>query len=57
MKNKESQKSFLILNFDINQTIILGDLSKNIDTELGAKSCIVDYSWGIYDKSVIKCTS
>ena len=56
MKNKESQKSFLILNFDINQTIILGDLSKNIDTELGAKSCIVDYSWGIYDKSSKKWT-
>ena len=56
MEEKENKKQFLILNFDINQTIILGDLSKNIDTELGVKSCIVDYAWGIYDEATKKWT-
>lgn len=53
MKNK---KPHLILNFDINQTIIFGDQSKNFDFELGVKSCIVDYAWGIYNKSLKKWT-
>ena len=56
MERKKNEKPHLILNFDINQTIILGDQSKNLDFESGVKSCIVDYAWGIYDKSLKKRT-
>lgn len=56
MENKKIEKPHLILNFDINQTIILGDQSKNLDLESGVKSCIVDYAWGIYNKSLKKWT-
>lgn len=52
----ENSKPHLILNFDINKTIILGDKSKNLEIESGVKSCIVDYAWGIYDKSLQKWT-
>lgn len=51
---ENTNKPHLILNFDINQTIILGDQSKNLDCESGVKSCIVDYAWGIYNKSLKK---
>ena len=47
-------KSYLILNFDINKTIILGDKSKNFDVKDGIRSTIVDYSWGKYDDSTKK---
>ena len=56
MESKKNEKTHLILNFDINQTIILEDKSKNLDFESGVKSCIVDYAWGIYDKSLKKWT-
>ena len=51
MEKNENNKSHLILNFDINKTIILGDRSKNLDIESGVKSCMVDYAWGIFDES------
>ena len=52
----ENNLPHLVLNFDINKTIILGDKSKNLDVEKGVKSCMVDYSWGIYDDSLKKWT-
>ena len=54
MVENENNKPHLILNFDINKTIILGDKSKKLDIESGVKSCIVDYAWGIYDESTKK---
>ena len=54
MKKEENQKPYLILNFDINKTIILGDKSKNLDVKDGIRSTIVDYSWGKYDNSTKK---
>ena len=35
MEQKETNKPLLILNFDINKTIILGDKSKKLDVENG----------------------
>ena len=49
MEKKESNKPLLILNFDINKTIILRDKSKNLDVENGVRSVIGDFSWGTYD--------
>ena len=48
-ENKENNFPHLVLNFDINKTLILKDKTKNYDFESCVKSCIVDYSWGIYD--------
>ena len=56
MEKKENEKPHLILNFDINKTLILNDKSKNLDVESGVKSCMVDYAWGIYDESSKKWT-
>ena len=56
MEKSENNKSHLILNFDINKTIILKDKSKNLDIESGVKSCMVDYAWGIFDESLKKWT-
>ena len=50
MAQKEINKPLLILNFDINKTIILGDKSKKLDVENGLRIAIGDYSWGIYDE-------
>ena len=52
MVENEKAKPHLVLNFDINKTIILRDKSKNLDIESGVKSCIVDYAWGIYNESL-----
>lgn len=41
----------LVINFDINKTIILKDKTKNYDFESCVKSTIVDYAWGIFDES------
>ena len=54
MKNEENAKPHLILNFDINKTIILRDKSKNLDVESGVKSCLVDYAWGVFDEILRK---
>ena len=51
MEKEENKKPLLILNFDINKTIILGDKSKNFDVKDGIISAIVEYSWGKYDES------
>lgn len=56
MKNEENNNPHLILNFDINKTIILGDKSKKLDVESGVKSCLVDYAWGIFDEKSKKWT-
>ena len=56
MKIDNNNQTHLVLNFDINKTIILGDKSKNLDIESGVKSCIVDYAWGIFDESLQKWT-
>ena len=53
---KENNLPHLILNFDINKTIILRDKSKNLDFESCVKSSFVDYSWGIFDESTKKWT-
>lgn len=53
---KNEEKPHLVLNFDINKTIILCDKSKKLDVESGVKSCMVDYAWGIYDESQKKWT-
>ena len=50
-ENKEKNLPHLVLNFDINKTLILKDKTKNYDFESCVKSCLVDYSWGIYDDS------
>ena len=49
MEIKGINKPHLILNFDINKTIILRDKSKKLDVENGVKAAIVDYAWGKYD--------
>ena len=51
MEIKGINKPHLILNFDINKTIILRDKSKKLDVENGVKTAIVDYAWGKYDDS------
>ena len=51
MEKKEKNLPHLILNFDINKTIILKDKTKNLDFESCVKSCIVDYAWGVYNES------
>ena len=55
-ENKENNLPHLVLNFDINKTLILKDKTKNYDFEKCAKSCIVDYAWGIFDESTKKWT-
>ena len=56
MEKNANKKPLLIINFDINKTIILADKSKNFSLEDGIKSTIVDYSWGKYDDSTKKWT-
>lgn len=51
MEKTENQNPLLILNFDINKTIILADKSKNLNIEKGVKNSLTDYAWGIYDDS------
>ena len=50
-ETKESNLPHLVLNFDINKTLILKDKTKKYDLEKCLKSSIVDYAWGIYDDS------
>lgn len=50
-KIKENNLPHLVLNFDINKTIILKDKTKNYDFETCVKSSIVDYAWGIFDET------
>ena len=56
MEKNKNNKPHLILNFDINKTIILGDKSKNLDIKSGVKSCMLHYAWGIFDESLEKWT-
>ena len=53
---EKNKKPHLIINFDINKTILLADKSKNFNVEKGVRSCIVDYAWGLYDESSKKWT-
>ena len=55
-ETKENNLPHLIINFDINKTVILKDKSKNLDFESCVKSCLVNYSWGIFDESTKKWT-
>ena len=54
MEEKENQRynlPHLVLNFDINKTVILKDKTKNYGFESCVKSCLVDYAWGTFDES------
>ena len=53
---KENNLPHLILNFDINKTLILKDKTKNYDFEKCVKSCIVDYAWGTFNESTKEWT-
>ena len=50
-ETKGNNLPHLVLNFDINKTVILKDKTKKYDLEKCLKSSIVDYAWGIYDDS------
>ena len=55
-ENKKDNLPHLILNFDINKTVILKDKTKNYDFERCVKSCIVDYAWGTFNESTKEWT-
>ena len=55
-ENKENNLPHLVLNFDINKTVILKDKTKNYDFERCVKSCIVDYAWGTFNESTKEWT-
>ena len=55
-ENKENNLPHLVLNFDINKTVILKDKTKNYDFDRCLKSCIVDYAWGTFNESTKKWT-
>jgi hypothetical protein len=56
MEKKENNLPHLVLNFDINKTVILKDKTKNYDFERCLKSCIVDYAWGTFNESTKEWT-
>ena len=56
MEKKENNLPHLVLNFDINKTVILKDKTKNYDFERCVKSCIVDYAWGTFNESTKEWT-
>jgi len=55
-ENKKDNLPHLVLNFDINKTVILKDKTKNYDFERCVKSCIVDYAWGTFNESTKEWT-
>lgn len=55
-ENKENNLPHLVINFDINKTVILKDKTKNYDFERCVKSCIVDYAWGTFNESTKEWT-
>ena len=53
---KENNNPHLVLNFDINKTLILKDKTKNYNFEKCVKSSLVNYAWGIYNESTKEWT-